>query len=98
MGGKLTVESGTDWGTRFSFEVALPVGTADAVSATAPTRRVLGYEGPRRRVLAVDGNAANRGVMAGMLAPLGFEIAEAETGEAALALAPTFRPDLVLMD
>lgn len=98
MGGKLYVESRPGWGSRFWFEVPLPAACCDTPPVTATARRVTGYEGPRRRVLAVDDNAANRTVMVEMLTPLGFELAEAADGETAVALAAEFKPDLVLMD
>ncbi len=97
MGSRLQVESQPGRGSRFWFEVRLPAAeTAPAV--VRATRRLSGYEGPRRRILVVDDNAANRAVLIEMLAPLGFEMAEALDGLAALALAETFAPDLVLMD
>ncbi|MEY2881716.1 MAG: hypothetical protein RLZZ15_4096 [Verrucomicrobiota bacterium] len=101
MGGKLRVESKLGWGSRFWFEVPLPVAATPAsLGSTAPmsARRVLGYEGARRRVLIVDDNATNRAVMTAMLAPLGFELTEVADGETSLVRTPEFQPDLVLMD
>jgi CheY-like chemotaxis protein len=97
MGGKLHVESKPGWGSRFWFDLALPVAAAAPVTASTSSR-IVGYEGDRRRVLVVDDNAANRAVMVDMLAPIGFELAEAADGETALVEAARFRPDLVLMD
>jgi PAS domain S-box-containing protein len=97
MGGKLRVESKLGWGSRFWFDVTLPVVSAAAPAASV-NRRLVGYEGPRRRVLIVDDNAANRSVMVDMLAPLGFDVFEAADGLAAVREAEKFRPDLVLMD
>ncbi len=99
MGGKLRVESKPGWGSRFWCDVPLPTSAAaGAPAASDNARRLLGYEGPRRRILIVDDNATNRAVMVNMLAPLGFELAETETGEGAVAETGAFRPDLVLMD
>jgi PAS domain S-box-containing protein len=98
MGGKLSVESTPGWGSRFWFDVALPLVLAAKPSTAAVIRRVTGYEGPRRQVLVVDDNAANRAVMVDMLAPLGFAIVEAADGGGALAAVAQGRPDLVLMD
>ncbi len=98
MGGRLQVESQPDRGSRFWFDVALPVATGAMPAAVTTTRRIVGYTGDRRRVLIVDDNATNRAVMVDRLAPLGFELAEAADGLAALTLAATFQPDLVLMD
>jgi PAS domain S-box-containing protein len=99
MGGRLRVESKPGWGSRFWCDLVLPVAAhALAPTPVDSTRRVLGYAGPRRRILIVDDNATNRAVMVDMLAPLGFQLAETATGEGALTEAANFRPDLVLMD
>ncbi|MEO5960261.1 MAG: PAS domain S-box protein, partial [Opitutaceae bacterium] len=98
MGGQLHVESRPGWGSRFWFEVALPVVSSAKPSTAAVSRRVVGYEGPRRRVLVVDDITANRTVLVDMLSPLGFEVVEAADGATALDVAEKFPPDLVLMD
>jgi PAS domain S-box-containing protein len=98
MGGKLKVESKLGWGSRFWFDVALPVVAAAPAIAASAKCRLIGYEGPRRRVLVVDDNGANRAVMVDMLAPLGFDVREAPDGMTALLEANAFEPDLVLMD
>ncbi len=98
MGGKLKVESKLGWGSRFWFDVTVPVVTTAPVAVASTRRRLVGYEGRRRRVLIVDDNAANRSVMVDMLAPLGFDYTETATGSAAVLEAKRFQPDLVLMD
>jgi PAS domain S-box-containing protein len=97
MGGHLNVESRPGWGSRFWFEVPLPTATS-ATPRTVTAKRISGYDGERKRILIVDDNTANRGVMDGMLAPLGFEIRDAADGASGLAAAEEFKPDLVLMD
>jgi PAS domain S-box-containing protein len=97
MGGRLQVESTPDRGSRFWFDVILPLAAARPAAA-AVSRRIVGYEGERRRVLIVDDIAANRAVLVDMLGPLGFQLAEAASGEAALEAATRFEPHLVLMD
>jgi CheY-like chemotaxis protein len=75
------------------------VHTIDATPAEAPApRRIVGYDGARKRLLVVDDIAANRQLMIDWLAPLGFELDEAGDGQQALARAAEQRPDLVLMD
>jgi CheY-like chemotaxis protein len=99
MNGSLHVESTPGWGSRFWFDVPLP-HTSGAFPPTiaSDSRQVMGYEGPRRRVLIVDDNVANRAVLVELLAPLDFTIAEAVSGTGALEEAARFQPDVVLMD
>src|SRR6185503_1071349 len=59
---------------------------------------ISGYEGERRTILVVDDNADNRALVRDLLAPIGFFLVEAEGGEAALTLAATRRPALIVMD
>ncbi len=97
MGGSLQVESEEGRGSRFWFELTLPL--SDAAPADAPQERsITGYEGKRRTALIVDDILSNRAVLVDMLAPLGFETIEAENGREALELAESVKPDFILMD
>jgi two-component system sensor histidine kinase/response regulator len=51
-----------------------------------------------RKVLIVDDDRVNIRILAGILLGEGFVLAEAESGERALEVYATFRPDLVLLD
>lgn len=51
-----------------------------------------------RKVLIVDDDRVNIRILAGILQSEGFVLAEAESGERALEVYATFRPDLVLLD
>ena len=54
---------------------------------------------PARRVLVVDDHAGFRRCASALLSEEGFEVVgEAESGEAALALAADLEPELVLLD
>jgi signal transduction histidine kinase/ActR/RegA family two-component response regulator len=99
MGGALQLDSQEGQGSRFWFELDLPV-CDEPTSAIPLIRRVqvTGHAGPRRRILIADDVTANRQLLVAMLEPLGFATAEAVDGQDALDQLPTFMPDLVLMD
>jgi len=91
MGGELTVRSTPGVGSCFSVRLYLPELRADASprgTAADGARRLrpAGYAGARRRLLVVDNEAADRQLLADRLAPLGFTLLQADSGEAALAL------------
>ena len=99
MGSAIQVESTLGQGSRFWFDLELPIAHELAAPPVAPrSQRVIGYAGPRRKVLVVDDVAGNRATMADFLEPLGFEVVEAENGQAALQRAEHDPPDLILMD
>jgi CheY-like chemotaxis protein len=52
----------------------------------------------RRRVLVADDNADARESLSFLLRLLGYDVAEAEDGPAALAAARSFRPDAAILD
>ncbi|WP_414663726.1 ATP-binding protein [Horticoccus sp. 23ND18S-11] len=101
MGGQLELESAVGAGSRFSFEIPLRVDphappVEDTVAADAPL--IVGYHGPRRRLLIVDDERANRAILAEILGPLGFIVAEADGAVAARAAIQRQAPDAVLLD
>jgi CheY-like chemotaxis protein len=99
MGGELTVESTPGVGTTFRLRLFLPEVRGALVERVAPQRQRTGYTGPRRCVLVVDNEEVDRGLIASLLAPLGFTIRQAASGEACLALmAAGPRPDAIFMD
>jgi len=75
------------------------LSAADSQVAHSPIR---GYAGAIRRVLVVDDEAAHRGVLRGMLEPLGFSISDAASGDECLSLIESMQldeqPHLVLLD
>jgi PAS domain S-box-containing protein len=97
MGGDIRVESHAGRGSRFWFELQLPVVEARLASGAARVE-IVGYEGPRRRVLVVDDVPANRGVLVDLLGSLGFAVEEAADGQELLTRARATRPDLVIAD
>ncbi len=100
LGGELAFESACGKGSRFYFDLVLPEqATTLPVVARPGAPAPSGYVGARRWVLIADDVAANRGVLRGMLEPLGFLIEEVEDGEACLArCAQAPPPDVLLLD
>jgi CheY-like chemotaxis protein len=68
------------------------------MAAPPAQRRVVGYEGGRKKVLVADDIVGNRSLLVDLLEPLGFEVSEAQDGREALEKAEQLRPDLILMD
>ncbi|MEW5725102.1 MAG: ATP-binding protein [Thermodesulfobacteriota bacterium] len=98
MGGEIRVRSELGRGSAFWFEVTLPLVEVSAPPAYRPARKIIGYMGPRRKVLVVDDNRINRLVLVNILSALGFEVLAAEDGRQALAKVSEARPDCVFMD
>ncbi len=98
LGGEITVDSKLGEGSTFSVLLHLPEVEGSAATSEKTARTVVGYRGDRRKILVVDDKAANRAVLVGLLAPLGFELVEAGDGREALVRAADEAPDLILMD
>lgn len=97
MGAEIQVASTPGAGSRFWFELALPLAqAAEAALPRQPT--IVGYAGQRRKVLVADDAAASRAMLNDLLSTLGFEVIEAADGQQALERAQAVLPDLVVMD
>lgn len=96
MGGELTATSRPGAGTTFRVRLFLPE-LAGHPQAPAPLART-GIAGARRRVLVVDNEEADRGLVASALQPLGFDVWPAASGEQCLERLRAGRPDAILMD
>jgi PAS domain S-box-containing protein len=97
MGGDIAVSSDSGKGSRFWFDVELPLG-AERPPESPARGRPAGYAGRRRSVLIVDDVPQNRAVLVDSLNVLGFDLVEAVDGQQALACAERVRPDLIVMD
>ncbi|MBK8901293.1 MAG: response regulator [Anaerolineaceae bacterium] len=98
MGSQLHVESQLDQGSAFWFEVTLPVTESTAWEELIPMPNIVGYKGPRRKVLVADDRQYNRLLLQETLEMLGFEVLLASDGQQAVAAALAWQPDVILMD
>jgi signal transduction histidine kinase/CheY-like chemotaxis protein len=97
MGSEIQVESTWGEGSCFSF-VLSTVTIAAGLTPDEAGGTVVGYEGPRKRLLVVDDIEANRSMMSEILKSLGFDVTQAINGLEALANAQSQVPDLILTD
>lgn len=84
LGGEITIVSELGQGSTFSFEISLR--GADPVSIELRSPQVIGYEGPRRRILVVEDEPLNRSILRELLSTVGFDATEANSPQEALRL------------
>lgn len=103
MDGEITVRSELGRGSCFTFQIQ--VGLSEMVlrpPVTLPLQTDQRLEDTseliHHRILIVEDNATNRLLLHKLLSNLGFEIQEAENGQAAIALWQQWQPHLILMD
>lgn len=97
MDSDIRVSSQLGTGSRFWFELRLPLAQADI--AVAPEERLVsGYLGERKKILIVDDVVANREMLRDLLSALGFDICLAANGREGLEQARAQQPDMILMD
>jgi len=99
MGGELTVRSTPGVGTRFAIKLYLPeLAAGGRGGPDRALRKPVGYAGPRRRLLVVDNEEADRRLLVDRLAPLGFDLLQAASGEEALAVLAEQTVDALFLD
>ncbi len=101
MGGELKVQSEVGRGSIFWFDANLAEASGSVESGDnieAGGILVIGYTGPRLKVLVADDKDHNRAVLRNILVPLGFEVVEAEDGVSCLQKVHEYRPDLLIVD
>jgi signal transduction histidine kinase/DNA-binding NarL/FixJ family response regulator len=98
MGSRLQVESTLCQGSTFWFEVCFPIEDSVSEIYSPPSHRVVGYQGDRVTILAIDDQPENRQVFTEMLTPLGFTVLLANDGESGLAIAADASPQVAIVD
>lgn len=98
MDSRLRVESRVGKGSRFWFELNLPVVIASPAPVAPNQGDLVGYHGRERHILSVDDNALNRDVIHQRLTGYGFRVSDAESGAQALDILGRDKVDLVLLD
>ena len=84
LGGKISIASEPGRGSTFSFEI--PRRDANPVNPEPASPQIIGYEGPLRKILAVDDEPLNRSMLKELLSTVGFDTVAAESTEQALSL------------
>ena len=97
MGGELTLARSSPQGSTFSVRLYLS-RVGDPGPQAGPPQQIGGYFGVRRTLLVVDDQPVQRQMLAGMLAPLGFEVREAASGTECLDSLREALPDAILLD
>lgn len=93
IGGDVTIDTEVGKGTTVS--IALPMAHATATNEHVEVNAISrGSEG----ILIVDDDHDVRQIMSGVLTDLGYQVKEADNGEAALDILKSYRPDLMVID
>ena len=103
MGGEISVRSELGSGSCFAFHIQVGLAETPALAPEIvhlPTDRKVSFAPNQiaHRILIAEDNFANRLLLSRILSELGFEIQEAENGQAAIDLWQQWQPHLIFMD
>ncbi|MBE9228852.1 PAS domain S-box protein [Phormidium sp. LEGE 05292] len=100
MGGDIIVKSRLNQGSNFKFDIRVNVGKPSDISQEKTIQKVISLapNQPKYRILIVDEVEDNRLLLHQLLAPLEFEIKEAENGLEAVNQWEKWQPHLIWMD
>lgn len=93
--GKLQAESELGKGSKFWVDLVFPE-VLDWKDSIPPF--IIGYQGPRRKILVIDDHQEIRFMLTEILKPLGFDVCEASNGLDGLNKVHEFKPDLIITD
>jgi signal transduction histidine kinase/CheY-like chemotaxis protein len=99
MGSTIQVKSEFGKGSVFTFDLELTeVPNWVEQTASASHEKIVGFRGAKRKIMVVDDMPENRSVLVDLLAPIGFELIEAQNGQEAIEKAVECKPDLIITD
>jgi signal transduction histidine kinase/DNA-binding response OmpR family regulator len=98
MGSEIQVTSSLGEGSQFWFDLELPTAESWGTILHEEQNEIIGYLGPRRKILIVDDKEVNRQMLREVLRSLDFDCREAVNGEMGLAQAQEFHPDVIITD
>ncbi|MCT7994942.1 PAS domain S-box protein [Laspinema olomoucense] len=102
MGGDIQVTSTVGQGTVFAFAVAIAPSSEAEIQTRQNKRRPVAIapqsKANESRILVVDDAFESRLLLKTILKSLGFQVQEAENGQAAIAVYESWKPHLILMD
>lgn len=103
MGGNIKIASQVGQGTVVSCEIPVTTVTPDNADeflqkVRKPRAIALAPNQPKYRILIVEDKWESRHLLVKMLSPLGFEVFEAENGQAGIEMWEKIEPHLILMD
>ncbi|USR92689.1 ATP-binding protein [Phormidium yuhuli AB48] len=101
MGGEIAVNSTVGVGSRFSFEIPVELGSANAIQQQSqlPGRVKCLAPGQRDyRILIAEDEPTNQLLLMEFLKSIGFKVRAANNGREAVEIAPQWQPDLIWMD
>jgi PAS domain S-box-containing protein len=100
MGGDISVQSVLRAGSVFRFNVPIAIICPVAPPPQPSKRRVVELEPgqPHYRLLVVEDKRENRWLLVDLLQRVGFDVREAENGQAAIEIWQAWEPHLIWMD
>jgi adenylate cyclase len=100
MGGEIAVKSIVGQGSTFKLTLPVTLPSPAQIPAQNLTPPVIGLAPgePNYRILIVEDILENRLFLVQLLSSVGFEVGEAENGQAAIIMWQNWQPDLILMD
>ncbi len=105
MGGEIKVESTLGVGSKFFFEIELPLKVEWVQQQQSQAGNIVGaygntpvLNGDQKQILVIDDRWENRAVITNLLEPIGFVVRVAENGKEGLEKMRENHPDLIITD